>query len=112
MTISRRKDVNPDGLRNQIEGNAVQATSRALKEQVRFERERVTSVDWATYPILTFTEVPDVTVRLIDRPSERILGAGEATTTVIAPAIANAVFAQTGVRLRRVPFTPAAVLAR
>jgi len=103
--------VNPDGLRNQIEGNALQATSRALKEQVRFDPQRVLSVDWASYPILTFAEVPDVTVRLIDRPGERILGAGEATTTVIAPAIANAVFAQTGVRLRRVPFTPEAVRA-
>jgi len=70
----------------------------------------VTSVDWVSYPILTFSEVPDVTVRLIDRPKERILGAGEATSAVIAPAIANAVFALTGARLRHVPFTAETVL--
>jgi CO/xanthine dehydrogenase Mo-binding subunit len=103
--------VNPDGLRNQIEGNVVQATSRALKEQVVFAPDGVRSVDWASYPILGFEEVPDVTITLIDRPSEKILGAGEATTTVIAPAIANAVFAQTGARVRSVPFTPQTVLA-
>ena len=102
--------VNPDGLRNQIEGNAIQAASRALKEEVRFDPQHVTSVDWASYPILRFEEIPDVMIRTIDRAQERILGAGEATTTVIAPAIANAVFAQTGARLRRVPFTPDAVL--
>jgi nicotinate dehydrogenase subunit B len=102
--------VNPNGLRNQIEGNVIQATSRALKEQVTFDRTHVTSVDWNTYPILRFNEVPKVTIRLIDRPDQPIVGAGEATTTVIAPAIANAVFAQTGVRLRTVPFTPEAVV--
>jgi len=103
--------VNPDGLRNQIEGNAVQATSRALKESVDFAKGAVTSVDWITYPILRFSEVPQVTIRSIDRIDERILGAGEATSTVIAPAIANAIFARTGARLRRVPFTPEAVRA-
>ena len=70
----------------------------------------MTSIDWVGYPILTFAEVPDVTIRLLDRPNEKILGAGEATTTVIAPAIANAIFARTGVRLRGAPFTPQAVL--
>jgi nicotinate dehydrogenase subunit B len=103
--------VNPDGLRNQIEGNVIQATSRALHEAVRFDETRVTSVDWASYPILRFQEVPEVTITAIDRPHEEISGAGEATTTVMAPAIANAIFAQTGKRLRRVPFTPEAVLA-
>ena len=103
--------VNPDGLRNQIEGNVLQAASRALKEQVTFADGRVTSVDWVGYPILTFAEVPEVTIRLLDRPHEKILGAGEATTTVMAPAIANAIFARTGVRLRSAPFTPQAVLA-
>jgi CO/xanthine dehydrogenase Mo-binding subunit len=103
--------VNPDGLRNQIEGNVLQATSRALHEAVQFEGSRVASVDWASYPIMRFHEVPEVTIRLIDRPNDRLVGAGEAATTVIAPAIANAIFAQTGKRLRRVPFTPDAVLA-
>lgn len=103
--------VNPDGLRNQIEGNVVQAASRAIMEQVRFEQNRVTSVDWVTYPIFRFEAVPDVTIRVIDRRDQRIVGAGEATTTVIAPAIANAIFAQTGARLRTVPFTPETVRA-
>jgi nicotinate dehydrogenase subunit B len=103
--------VNPDGLRNQIEGNVLQATSRALHEAVQLDGSRVGSVDWASYPILRFHEVPEVTIRLIDRPNDRLVGAGEAATTVMAPAIANAIFAQTGKRLRRVPFTPDAVLA-
>lgn len=101
--------VNPDGLRNQIEGNVIQASSRALREQVRFSPEGVTSVDWESYPILHFSDVPAIDVTLIDRPDQPILGAGEATTTAIAPAIANAIFAQVGVRLRNVPFTPASI---
>jgi len=101
--------VNPDGLRNQIEGNVIQAASRALIEEVRFSADGVTSVDWETYPILRFSGVPEIDITLIDRPDQPILGAGEATTTVIAPAIANAIFAQTGARLRDVPFTPARV---
>jgi CO/xanthine dehydrogenase Mo-binding subunit len=103
--------VNPDGLRNQIEGNVIQATSRTLHEAVQLDGSRVASVDWASYPILRFSEVPEVTIRLIDRPNDKLVGAGEAATTVMAPAIANAIFAQTGKRLRRVPFTPDAVLS-
>ncbi len=103
--------VNPDGLRNQIEGNVVQALSRALYEEVRFGPDGVESVDWRTYPIARFRDVPDVTIALLDRPSDPILGAGEASTTVIAPALANAIFAQTGARLRTVPFTPDRVTA-
>jgi nicotinate dehydrogenase subunit B len=103
--------VNPDGLRNQIEGNVIQGTSRALHEAVRLDGSRVASVDWASYPILRFHEVPEVTITLIDRPQVKVAGAGEAATTVMAPAIANAIFAQTGKRLRRVPFTPEAMLA-
>jgi nicotinate dehydrogenase subunit B len=103
--------VNPDGLRNQIEGNAVQAMSRALKEQVTFNTSGVTSLDWRSYPIVRFREVPEVRIALIDRPHEPILGAGEATTTVIAPAIGNAIYDATGVRLREVPFTPDRVAA-
>ncbi len=101
--------VSPDGLRNQIEGNVIQASSRALHERVRFSPQGVTSVDWESYPILRFSEVPAIDVTLIDHPDQPILGAGEATTTVIAPAIANAIFAQTGVRLRNVPFTAASI---
>lgn len=103
--------VNPNGLRNQIEGNVIQGSSRALRERVRFTAAGVTSVDWLTYPILRFSDVPEISVTLIDRPDQPIMGAGEATTTVMAPAIANAIFAQTGARLRSVPFTPEAVKA-
>jgi CO/xanthine dehydrogenase Mo-binding subunit len=98
--------VNPNGLRNQIEGNAIQAMSRTLKESVAFNTSGVTSLDWHSYPIVRFSDVPEVTIALIDRPHEPILGAGEATTTVIAPAIGNAIHDATGVRLREVPFTP------
>ncbi len=103
--------VNPDGLRNQIEGNAIQAMSRALKERVTYDRTHVTSIDWHTYPIARFSEIPQVDIALIDRPHEPIKGAGEATTVVIAPAIANAIFDATGARLRDVPFTPDRVAA-
>jgi CO/xanthine dehydrogenase Mo-binding subunit len=99
--------VNPNGLRNQIEGNAIQAASRALLEEVRLQGDRVISVDWASYPILRFGDVPSVNVTLLERSATKPVGAGEATTVVIAPAIANAVFAATGKRLRRVPLAAA-----
>ena len=103
--------VNPDGLRNQIEGSILQTLSRTLHEEVKFDRSRVTTVDWASYPILTFPEVPAVTVALINHPELPPLGAGEASTAPVAAAVANAVFDATGVRLRTVPFTPARVEA-
>jgi nicotinate dehydrogenase subunit B len=87
----------------------VQTVSRVLKEEVTFDRSRVTSVDWVTYPILTFPEIPDVDIALIDRPTEKPWGAGEPTAAVVPAAIANAVFDAIGVRLRSVPFTPAKV---
>ena len=101
--------VNPDSLRNQIEGSILQTLSRAMHEEVKFDKSRVTSVDWASYPILTFPEVPPVEVALIDRPTLPPLGAGEASTAPVAAALANAIFDATGVRLRTVPFTPARV---
>jgi len=103
--------INPDGLRNQIEGNVIQAMSRTLKEEVKFDRSQVTSLDWKTYPILRFTEIPDVIVELVDRPDQPAVGAGEATTSAIPAAIANAIFNATGARLRTVPFTPERVKA-
>ena len=103
--------INPDGLRNQIEGCIVQTVSRALKEQVNFDRAMVTSLDWASYPILTFPEVPDVVIDLIDRPNEAPWGGGEPACAVVPAAIGNAVFEATGVRLRSVPFTPAKISA-
>jgi len=101
--------VNPDGLRNQVEGCIVQTLSRALHEEVTFDRSRVTSVDWTSYPILRFPEAPAVEVILIDRPNEPLVGAGEAATAPVAAALANAVFDATGVRLRTIPFTAARV---
>ena len=101
--------INPDGVRNQIEGNVIQGLSRALKEEVRFDADGVTSLDWETYPVLTFTEVPEVEIELLDHPDQPPLGVGEPTTIVVAPAVANALYAATGARLRQIPFTPARV---
>jgi nicotinate dehydrogenase subunit B len=102
--------VNPDGLRNQIEGNVIQAISRSVKEEVKFDTQQVTSGDWASYPILSFTEVPDaIEIELIDRPSEPSMGGGEPATSVVAPAIANAIADATGVRIRTIPLTRARV---
>jgi len=103
--------VNPDGLRNQVEGCIVQTLSRTLHEEVTFDRSRVTSVDWASYPILRFPEAPAIDVILINRPDQPLLGAGEAATAPVAAAVANAVFDATGVRLRTAPFTPERVKA-
>ncbi len=104
--------INPDGLANQIEGNVIQAISRTLKEEVKFDRSRVTSLDWNSYPILTFPEVPDdIEIELINRPDQPAMGAGEPTTCAIPAAIANAIFDATGVRLRTIPFTPERVKA-
>ena len=103
--------INPDGLRNQIEGNVIQATSRSLKEEVKFDSSMVTSLDWTSYPILRFPEIPEVAVELINRPDQPAVGAGEATTSAIPAAIANAIFDATGARLRTIPFTPDRVKA-
>jgi nicotinate dehydrogenase subunit B len=99
--------INPDGLRRCIEGNVVQGTSRALSEEVAFDPAMVTSVDWATYPILDITEAPEaVDIVLINRPELPPAGAGESSIRPVAAAIANAVFDASGVRLRRAPLTP------
>ncbi|HET6821064.1 MAG TPA: molybdopterin cofactor-binding domain-containing protein [Anaerolineales bacterium] len=102
--------INPDGVKNQIEGNIIQSLSRALKEEVQFNEQHITSVDWGTYPILTFSEVPDVEIVLINRPDQPALGAGEPATVITAPAVANAIYDATGMRLRQTPFTPERVL--
>lgn len=98
--------INPDGIRNQLEGNMVQTLSRTLKEQVTFDRSQVTSLDWGSYPILTFPEVPEVVIDLIDRPNEKPWGAGEPSASVVPSAVSNAVFDAVGARLRSVPFLP------
>ena len=99
--------INPDGLVKCIEGNIVQGVSRTLWEEVAFDRKAVTSVDWLTYPILDITETPgEVNVVLINRPEIAPTGAGEPSIRPVAAAIANAIFDATGVRIRRVPFSP------
>ncbi len=98
--------INPDGLKNQIEGNIVQGISRALYEEVGFDGHGVTSLDWSSYPIIRFADVPEVEVVLLDRPDIAPLGAGEPSTIPLAAAIANAVFDATGARLYEGPFTP------
>ncbi len=103
--------INPDGLKNQIEGCVMQTVSRTLIEEVKFNRSQVTSLDWVSYPILKFPQIPEVVIELIDRPSEKPWGAGEPAAAVIPSAISNAVFDATGVRLRSVPYTPAKVKA-
>jgi nicotinate dehydrogenase subunit B len=103
--------INPDGARGQVEGSILQTLSRALMEEVRFDRSHVTSVDWSSYPILRFPDVPKLDIVLIDRPNEPPVGAGEAACTTVAAALANAVFDATGARLRTVPFTPERVKA-
>lgn len=97
--------INPDGLRNQIEGNVIQGVSRALKEAMHYAGTEVTSRDWDAYPILTFSEVPEVEIVLIDRPDQPAVGAGEPATITVAPALANAIYAATGARVRAVPFS-------
>ncbi|HYZ54741.1 MAG TPA: molybdopterin cofactor-binding domain-containing protein [Streptosporangiaceae bacterium] len=97
--------VHLDGVRNQIEGGAIQAVSWSLKEQVRFGRDGITSLDWEAYPILRFSEIPQIDVIVIDRPGHPVLGAGECAAGPVAGAIANGLFAAIGVRVRTLPLT-------
>lgn len=103
--------INPDGVINQIEGGAIQATSWALKERVRFDHQRITSTSWSDYPVLRFSEVPDVAVELIQRCEIDPVGAGEAAHGPVTAAIANAVFDALGVRVRNLPITRDALIA-
>jgi nicotinate dehydrogenase subunit B len=111
MTHDCGQIINPDGVRNQIEGNILQAISRTLIEELKFDRSMVTSLDWASYPILTFLDIPEIEVDLINHPEAPPWGAGEPATAVIPSAISNAVFDATGVRLRSIPYTPDKVKA-
>jgi CO/xanthine dehydrogenase Mo-binding subunit len=103
--------INPNGLANQIEGAVIQSTSWTLHEQVRFDKNAITSRDWVSYPILTMPEVPQVSVELIDRPNEKSLGSGEGGQGPTVAAISNAFAHATGKRLREIPFTPDRVKA-
>jgi nicotinate dehydrogenase subunit B len=103
--------INPDGLRFQIEANVMQGTSRALIEETKWDATGIKTVDWKTYPVLTFRQVPDVDIVLINRPERASSGSGEPGIVPLFAAIANAIFDATGARLREGPFTPQRVKA-
>ncbi|MCK1387431.1 molybdopterin cofactor-binding domain-containing protein [Bradyrhizobium sp. 21] len=111
LAVDVGEAINPDGVINQIEGGAIQATSWVLKERIRFDRTRITSTSWTDYPILTFSEVPAVDVEIIQRPEIEPVGAGEAAHGPVTAAIANAVFDCLGVRVRDLPITRAKIIA-
>lgn len=103
---------NPDGLRQQTEGGTLQGMSRALGEEVTWDDQKVTSIDWASYHSLPLGfDIPKIEVVLNNRPDKEATGAGELAITIVAPAIANAIFDATGARIRQVPFTPERVKA-
>jgi hypothetical protein len=103
---------NPDGLRNQLEGGALQGMSRALGEEVTWDDQKVTSIDWRTFHSLPLGfEVPKIETVLLNQPDEEATGAGETSITIIAAAIGNAIFDATGARLRQIPFTAERVKA-
>ncbi len=111
LAVDVGRVIDDDGVRNQIEGGAIQATSWTLKERVRFDRAGITSTDWESYPILRFSEVPRVDVHVLARQHEPSLGAGEAAQGPVAAAIANALFDAIGVRVRDLPLTAEHVVA-
>ncbi|WP_213741099.1 molybdopterin cofactor-binding domain-containing protein [Bradyrhizobium sp. dw_411] len=111
LAVDVGEAINPDGVINQIEGGAIQATSWVLKERVRFDSTRITSNSWSEYPILRFTEVPEVDIEIIPRPDMEPLGAGEAAHGPVAAAIANAVYDALGVRVRDLPITRDSLIA-
>ncbi|MFY8106673.1 MAG: molybdopterin cofactor-binding domain-containing protein, partial [Elstera sp.] len=103
--------VNPDGVRHQIHGNVLQSTSRVIKEVVAFSPTAVTSLEWGSYPLLTFADVPDIDVLMMPRPNDPPLGVGESASVPSAAAITNALFDATGVRFRELPLTPEKIRA-
>ena len=105
LAVDVGRVINPDGVISQVEGGAIQSASWALREQVRFDRTRITSVTWDSYPILRFTEVPEVAVRIVAAPDEPEAGAGELAQGPVAAAIGNAVADAVGVRVRDLPLT-------
>ncbi len=105
LAVDVGRVINPDGVINQVEGGAVQSASWTLREQVRFDRDQITSAGWDSYPILRFTETPEVTVHIVDAPGEAEVGAGEVAQGPVAGAIGNAVANAVGVRVRDLPLT-------
>jgi CO/xanthine dehydrogenase Mo-binding subunit len=111
LAVDVGEAINPDGVINQIEGGAIQATSWVLKERVRFDRTHIISTSWTDYPILTFSEVPAVDVEIIQRPEIEPVGAGEAAHGPVTAAIANALYDCLGVRVRDLPITRDKIIA-
>ncbi len=101
--IDAGETINPDGLKNQIEGGMIQSASWALKEAVNFDARHITSLDWNSYPILRFPETPETEVEVIDRPDQPPVGAGEVAQGPATAAVVNAIFNATGVRIRGLP---------
>jgi nicotinate dehydrogenase subunit B len=97
--------VNPKGVELQVHGNVIQSISRALMEEVKFDSSGVTSLDFQSYPIARFPDVPDIQVVLVSRPEDPPLGVGESASIPSAAAIANAIYDATGARIRQAPFT-------
>ena len=110
LAVDVGRVINPDGVLNQVEGGAVQSASWTLREQVRFDRDGVTSANWDSYPILRFTQVPEVSVRIVESGDEAT-GAGELAQGPVAGAIGNAVADAVGVRVRDLPLTTAQITA-
>ncbi len=110
--VDSGQPINPNGIRNQIEGAVVQSASWTLLEAVRFDRTRITSTDWGSYPVMRFPSLPErVEVHVVPRPGQPFLGTGEAGQGPTAAAIANAVRDATGARLRDLPLLPGRVKA-
>src|SRR5580700_226419 len=105
LAVDVGRVINPDGVINQVEGGAVQSASWTLREQARFDRDKITSAGWDSYPILRFTDTPEVTVRVVGAPGEAEVGAGEIAQGPVAGAIGNAVADAVGVRVRDLPLT-------
>jgi CO/xanthine dehydrogenase Mo-binding subunit len=111
MTVDTGHTINPSLVENQMIGGSVMAAGRVLHEAVRFNKSRVTSLDWVSYPILRFSDTPKVTAIVLQRPGQRSGGAGEVPEAATIAAIANAFFDATGVRMRESPLTPGRVRA-
>jgi CO/xanthine dehydrogenase Mo-binding subunit len=103
--------INPESMKHQLQGAFIQGLSRGLLEEVRSDRAQATSTDWRSYPILTFADIPQINVVLIDQPGVDPSGVGELGSVPTGAAIANALFDATGVRLREIPFSPSRVKA-
>ena len=108
--IDAGEAINPDGLKNQTEGGCIQSASWTMQEEVKFNRQHVSSLDWNSYPIFRFHQVPEVEVIVIDRPSEEVMGAGEAAQGPAGAAIANAIYNAIGKRIRHLPIVPEKLL--